>query len=102
MKDTTKIEEMAITIAKARDYPCRGSCSTCDARILFCSAYEIAVALVNEGYKKQSEGEWTWEHDLIRDPKRYFIRVVCSCCGLKTGETSNYCPKCGAKMKGGE
>lgn len=62
MKDTTKIEEMAITIAKVRDFPCRGSCSTCDARILFCSAYDIAVALVNEGYEKRSEGELTKAH----------------------------------------
>ena len=45
-------------------------------------------------------GEWVFEHDPIKDPKKYFIRIVCSCCGLKTGEVSNYCPKCGAKMDG--
>ena len=56
MKDTTKIEEMAITIAKVRDFPCRGSCSTCDARGVFCLAYDIAVALVNEGYEKMKGG----------------------------------------------
>lgn len=45
-------------------------------------------------------GKWTFEHDLFTDPKRYFIRIVCSCCGLKTGQVSNYCPNCGAKMDG--
>lgn len=62
---------------------------------------DIAEQLYHEGYRKQSEGEWIWEHDALNDPKRYFVRVVCTCCGLKTGQTSNFCPKCGAKMKGG-
>jgi hypothetical protein len=43
-------------------------------------------------------GEWKFEWDAEKDPKKYFIRIVCSRCGLKTGEKSNYCPKCGAKM----
>lgn len=47
-------------------------------------------------------GKWRFEHDPIKDPKKYFIRIVCSCCGLKTGQISNYCPSCGAKMDAGE
>jgi len=49
-----------------------------------------------------AHGEWKFEHDPINDPKRLFIRIVCSCCGLKTGQVSNYCPNCGAKMDGGK
>lgn len=47
-------------------------------------------------------GRWNVEWDAERDPKRYFVRIVCSNCGLKTGQKSNYCPNCGAKMNGGE
>ncbi len=43
-------------------------------------------------------GRWIFEHNPITDPKKYFIRIVCSCCGLKTGQVSNFCPQCGAKM----
>lgn len=43
-------------------------------------------------------GRWIFEHDIFNDPKGYFIRIVCSECGLKTGQISNYCPMCGAKM----
>lgn len=108
MTDTKMIEEMAITIAKARDYPCCGSCSTCDARGVFCLAYDIAVALVNEGYKKQSEGVWFFTE------YEYFTCSVClkshfNFCDssaearrkLTDGEYYPYCPECGAKMKGG-
>lgn len=41
---------------------------------------------------------WTYEWDSERDSKRLFVRIVCSNCGLKTGQKSNYCPKCGSAM----
>ena len=43
-------------------------------------------------------GRWIFKHNPITDPKRYFIRIVCSNCNLHTGQKSNYCPCCGAKM----
>lgn len=46
-------------------------------------------------------GRWDIEWDAERDPKRLFVRIICSKCGLKTGQKSNYCPSCGAKMDGG-
>ena len=43
-------------------------------------------------------GQWIVKHNPITDPKGYFIRIVCSQCDLHTGQKSNYCPQCGAKM----
>lgn len=43
-------------------------------------------------------GEWLFKHNPITDPKGYFVRIVCSECDLHTGQKSNYCPNCGAKM----
>ncbi len=56
---------------------------------------DIAEALYNEGYRKQSEGEWLTD--------RFGMdRSVCSVCGATyEGDGGNYCPNCGAKMKGG-
>lgn len=45
-------------------------------------------------------GQWIVKHNPITDPKGYFIRIVCSQCDLHTGQKSNYCPQCGAKMDG--
>lgn len=46
------------------------------------------------GYRRQSEGEWK---DLLI-PKDLF---ACSLCDSRIlGKKSNYCPNCGAKMKG--
>lgn len=45
-------------------------------------------------------GHWIFKHNPIDDPKRYFTRIVCSNCNLHTGQKSNYCPQCGAKMDG--
>jgi hypothetical protein len=54
------------------------------------------VEMLEKGYRKQSEGEWQM--------KVYPI-TSCSVCGvLRSVEYQqgwNYCPNCGAKMKGG-
>lgn len=46
-------------------------------------------------------GEWIFKWDAEKDPKRLFVRIVCSECNLHTGQKSNYCPNCGARMDGG-
>ena len=43
-------------------------------------------------------GKWKIKWDAERDPKRYFVRIVCTNCGLITGTKSKYCPNCGARM----
>ena len=57
---------------------------------------EMAEYLYNAGYRKQSEGEWK----LGKSGCMYF----CSSCGYsafqREEEEWNFCPRCGAKMKG--
>lgn len=62
---------------------------------------EIASILYNAGYRKQSEGEWVGN--------RQTDEYICSLCGMiapvdclkEYFYKSNFCPNCGAKMKGG-
>lgn len=62
-----------------------------------------AEALYNAGYRKQSEGEWIAKTDYAG------YGYYCSNCNMVfKGENAEwiakehlYCPKCGAKMKGG-
>jgi rubrerythrin len=55
-----------------------------------------AIKMSAKGYRKQSEGEWIRTHHWVH----------CSKCGhcVNTNNVSiwlyNYCPNCGAKMKG--
>lgn len=62
----------------------------------------VAYHLYNAGYRKQSEGKW----------EKVMNHRACSKCGynapykkIKAGyhlqDLSNFCPNCGAKMKGG-
>ena len=62
----------------------------------FADANAIAKALYNNGYRKQSEGEW--KHAYNSYP-HYF----CTHCNhLYNNKSFKYCPNCGAKMKVGE
>lgn len=55
-----------------------------------------------EEYQKQSEGEWK---PCFEDWRKQIEGDECSVCGFQHYGTSirnyNFCPNCGAKMKGG-
>lgn len=63
-----------------------------------CEPSECALLAVIENAEEVVHGRWIFKHNPIKDPKGYFIRIVCSECNLHTGQKSNYCPQCGAKM----
>lgn len=58
------------------------------------------------GYRKQSEGEWLC-YDVLHDDDGDWARYTCSQCKYFTDsyylhirDLYNFCPNCGAKMKG--
>lgn len=66
-----------------------------------CWMRDIAENIYNAGYRKQSEGEWVIAVDSVD------ATFICSKCGYSYIEADpeakteyNYCPNCGAKMKG--
>ena len=84
------IEEMTEIL----EHSCERECpkpTNCD--------YCQAVLLYNAGYRKQSEGEWV-KFRLSADDTAN--RWKCSVCKSERHEETDYCPNCGAKMKGGD
>ena len=104
-----QIEEMCAIMADCSYRCCEDtplipeSCGICDR--VDCHRCKEARLSLGAGYRKQSEGEWTkhldeWDCEYAK----------CSCCGEEfydaSGEDTidmfyNFCPNCGAKMKGG-
>ena len=73
-----QIEEMAMLIS--------------GNEIQHCGHRDIAERLYNAGYRKQKEGEWCFKG----------TAYGCSLCGEGViAPIHNFCPNCGAKMKGG-
>lgn len=79
------------------------SCDSCPfmGQDITCIECAISCGLYNAGYRKQSEAEW----------EKVINHRECSKCGynapykkIKAGyhlqDLTNYCPNCGAKMKG--
>ena len=60
-----------------------------------------AEKMVVKGWHKQSEGEWKYDEDC-----ECYVCSVCEHSALNNyrllSTPSNFCPNCGAKMKGGE
>jgi DNA-directed RNA polymerase subunit RPC12/RpoP len=87
-----QIEEMAKEL-------CGMNIACKDCRLdKLCLARNSADILYNAGYRKQIEGEWKWISD---------DDCICSACGkvFYTADNAdagfwNFCPDCGAKMKG--
>lgn len=93
-----EIEEMA------RDTV--GGCGICRDCLISsnCGVLKIATRLHKEGYRKQSEGEWK-SGKTVNGVWGYSCSI---CSAAFVGENAewiakehHYCPKCGAKMKGG-
>ena len=85
---------------------CDNSCSECKFSSLdLCLTHRISEEIYKAGYRKQSEGEW------VKHTDEYDCEyATCSCCGEDYYDSTedtidmfyNFCPNCGAKMKGGE
>ena len=93
MSREKQIEEMEKVIADAFMADYNIGCDPCTGT--------VATALYLEGYRKQSEGEWEKRTFVIFDSEKVGYR--CSECNTTwdTPTKPNYCPNCGARMKGG-
>ena len=105
MSREKQIEEMAKALTKYEYSLCerlpKDEClltSAIHAQVS-CDYCKIAEFLYNAGYRKQSEGEWQFVdvlpmrgkiYQCTKCKERYLEQVLCF----------NFCPNCGAKMKG--
>ena len=111
MSEEKQIEEMAKDICRVSQ-----NCNDVCHPISTCNALKYAERAYEAGYRKQSEGEWlvdAWDNEkeewvTIPYNKHLHADAYCSLCkknalldGAEFGVASNYCPHCGAKMKGG-
>lgn len=107
MDENKQIEEIAKDLCPL--YEKYKSCKTCDAVLGVgeepCVYKCMAELITTKGYRKQSEGEWlVSKTEQAWNNAEYPIERNCSVCGMRRNiETQyawNYCPNCGAKMKG--
>ena len=61
------------------------------------SSHLKAEKIYNAGWRKQSEAIWESDDAYSRFRKHFH----CSACGYYVERMQNFCPNCGAKMKGG-
>ena len=106
MSKEKQIEEIRNIIETDCDFVCE-KCEFDEKE--YCFIHYCSTAIYNAGYRKQSEGEWI----LTGTFKSTFplpvadLHTACSICRWFPPKYStdykeyNFCPHCGAKMKGG-
>lgn len=94
MSEEKQIEKMAWDLCAVPKHPSIKSCEQCGNK--HCHAMYYAKRVYNADYRKQTNAEWIISSD------GYY--PYCSRCNHepKNGVMTDYCPDCGAKMKGGE
>lgn len=98
MKENEKqaIEEMARIIGAAIEFDDLDFVIEEKTEII---AEKAAEKFYAEGYRKQSEGEWEKRTFIIFDSEK--VGYKCSECNTTWDAPTNFCPNCGAHMKGG-
>lgn len=94
MTDRKRIEEMAKVLESTCDETECNHPTNCD----LCQA----TRLYNAGYRKQIDGKWVKQVKIRKQGAPILHYYQCSLCGVYLVEQANYCPNCGAKMKGCE
>ena len=99
MSREKQIEEMACAMCGNNKICVGEGVEKC---ILYPTMWRYANNAYREGYRKQSEGEWK-PYKTPLDARQ--TGWICSNCSsvvydLSNGDT-DFCPNCGAKMKGG-
>jgi len=97
------IEEMAKDLCE--NYNDDGTCY-CDGKPcdFECENFTDAQYIYVKSYRKQIEGEWVWKMKIEPQAQN---RLYCSVCDKECLAKNNYyvksnfCPHCGAHMKGG-
>ncbi len=72
----------------------------CDCAYFGVEGLAIAEAIYNAGYRKQVESEWAERTFIIFDSEK--VCYHCPKCNTTWDTRTDYFPKCGAKMRGGE
>lgn len=65
-----------------------------------CDATHMIVHIA--GYRKQKEGKWIEQVRVSKEGKPLLRHYKCNLCGVYLATQANFCPNCGAKMKGGK
>ena len=103
MEVNKQIDEMVDVLRFCKDTPVeechtKKSCNHC-----------LAEQIYNAGYRKQVYGEWlerTGERgagsEVSCGSVYSYTYYICSICNGYSERKTNYCPHCGARMKGGK
>jgi hypothetical protein len=79
---------------------CDHICDVCEFQDNdWCFTHYVSARIYNAGYRKQSVGEWILVENKGAYGDNHFLCTVCE--GRNRFTKFTYCPKCGAKMKGG-